>query len=215
MCFSSRSELRGDSQPAPHADECGNHLKRFFYTIGFVDHDTQSADTIIKHVLDGRSLLANLFPGQTLQITTNIYVGSSVPILHFHDDIAFGMPICGPTTYLMNPEQVESYSFQSIDFVFAKQAHATNGPQNWRAPIEGLMSVSRNHFLLFKGARGKDLAFGHPDNIGAVHSSPQDEQSIDGTPIPRMFIASFIRPPGWEDMKLHNPYQKKRSAFDD
>jgi hypothetical protein len=115
------------------------------------------------------------------------------------------MTICGPTTMLVNPEQAQDYRFdirREQELLLLESM--TTYPET-HEHLEGYMSIRKHHFLFFKGARGLGLPFGHPDNIGAVHRSPDDQIGIDGSPIPRMFIASFIHPPGWDNMELFMP----------
>jgi hypothetical protein len=180
-------------------------LNRFFDDLGFSEYDSPGSQTIVTKILYCRQLLANLYPGTASSISTQINVGGSVTLPHIHNDIALGMTICGPSTMLVNPEQAQDYRFDiRREQELLLLGSMTRHPET-HGHLEGYMSIRKHHFLFFKGAREFGLPFGHPDNIGAVHRSPDDQIGMDGSPTPRMFIASFIHPPGWENMELYMP----------
>ena len=191
-----RSELTGCSGKELVNDGIYQDLHQLFTDIGFRQYDSEATAEIVNRVLQSRQDLADLFPKATLAINTQINVGSTYPVPHIHNNISFGISVSGPTTIFISPTEALKLKFKVTQpgrLILGQVSDYR--PDNTNCT--GMVSVAKNHAAIFKGAVDKDLIFSAPENLGAVHLSPSSVSSE-----PRMFIVSFLYPPGWGEMRL-------------
>jgi hypothetical protein len=197
ICFLDEHDLIGGVS-CQSEDE---NLLQFFNNIGFAQADPKSTQIIIRKVLDNRQLLADLFPGVKNAITTQINISRTFLQPHIHNDIAAAVTICGPTTIFVAPEESKKLPLRAFcqtgsDLKFCYV------PGNFKevCEVDGAMSMRRHQLVLFKGAKTAELPFGEPGNFDTLHYSPADQHGQ-----PRMFIVSFVTPPGWGAMEIFKP----------
>jgi hypothetical protein len=172
----------------------------FFDHIGFKKFDLKSTEVITEEVMLLRRNLINLFPNKLLILSTQACVGGTYSIPHFHDDIAAGLNVFGPTTQFIDEAAALSMRFKLSRRNEENGIAIGHAAGDSREGNEGRMSIRKNNFILFKGLKNFSQSFGDPANIGAVHLSPKAE-SVDNDS--RLFIVSFLRLKEWNDNPLH------------
>ncbi len=177
-----------------------NRFLNFFENIGFKEFDLKSTEVITEEVMMLRSNLINLFPNKPLILSTQACVGGTYSIPHFHDDIAAGLNVFGPTTQFIDEAAALSMRFQLSRRNEENGIAIGHAERGSRDSHLGRMSIRKNNFVLFKGLKNFSQSFGDPTNIGAVHLSPKAEPEDNDS---RLFIVSFLRLKEWNDNPLY------------
>jgi hypothetical protein len=172
----------------------------FFDHIGFKKFDLYSTEVITEEVIMLRRNLINLFPNKPLILSTQACVGGTYSIPHFHDDIAAGLNVFGPTTQFIDEAAALSMRFQLSRRNEENGIAIGHAERGSRDSDLGRMSIRKNNFVLFKGLKNFSQSFGDPANIGAVHLSPKAEPGDNDS---RLFIVSFLRLKKWNKNPLY------------